>query len=114
MGDKLALKACLHFLCTFDIREQNKARSHFLLIPLMHSENLTIQKSSLPLFQNHTSEEVYKYALRHKKSLIDLAGSRIGILSLEEYQQKQKINYKRALDLHSKCLMIIFTLFNRV
>ena len=42
-GDKLALKTCLHFLGTFDIRQQNRACSHFILIPLMHSENLTIQ-----------------------------------------------------------------------
>lgn len=66
-GDKLALKTCLHFLETFDIRQQNRACSHFILIPLMHSENLTIQNRSLPLFQNHTSEKVYKYALQHKK-----------------------------------------------
>ncbi|MDC3169737.1 DUF924 domain-containing protein [Paracoccaceae bacterium] len=66
-GDKLALKTRLHFLGTFDIRQQNRACSHFILIPLMHSENLTIQKRSLPLFQNNTSAEVYKYALQHKK-----------------------------------------------
>ena len=52
---------------TFDTRKQNRACSHFILIPLMHSENLTIQKRSLPLFQNNTSAEVYKYALQHKK-----------------------------------------------
>ena len=79
--DKLALKTCLHFLGTFDIRQQTRACSHFILIPSMHSENLTSQKKSLPLFQNHTSKEVYKYALRQKKSLLDLAGSHIGILS---------------------------------
>ena len=67
LGDKLALKTCLHFLGTFDIRQQSRVCSHFILIPLMHSENLTIQERSLPLFQNHTTEEVYKYALQHKK-----------------------------------------------
>ena len=66
-GDKLALDTCLHFLCTFDISQQTRASSHFILIPLMHSENLTIQKRSLPLFKNHTSEKVYQYALRHKE-----------------------------------------------
>ena len=55
---------------TFDTRQQNRACSHFILIPLMHSENLTIQKRSLPLFQNNTSAEVYKYALQRKKIIV--------------------------------------------
>ena len=29
-GDKLVLKTCLHFLGTFDIRQQTSARSHFI------------------------------------------------------------------------------------
>ena len=47
-GDKLALETCLHCLCTFDIRQQTRSSSHFILIPLMHSDNLTNQKKSLP------------------------------------------------------------------
>ena len=66
-GDILALRTCLNCLCTFDVCIQKKERSHFILIPLMHSENLTNKKRSLPLFQNNTSAEVYKYALQHKK-----------------------------------------------
>jgi len=57
-------------LGTFDISQQNRACSQIILRPLMHSENLTIQKKSLPLFQNHISEEVYKYALQHKKIIV--------------------------------------------
>ena len=65
-GDKLALDTCLHCLYKFDIGQQTKERSHFILIPLMHSENLKIQEKSLPLFNEHTSEKVYAYALKHK------------------------------------------------
>ena len=49
---------------TFD--QQTKERSHFILIPLMHSENLKIQEKALPLFKEHTSEKVYQYPLKHK------------------------------------------------
>ena len=32
----------------------------------MHSDNLKVQKMSLPLFRMHTSDKVYQYALKHK------------------------------------------------
>ena len=65
-GDILALGTCLNCLCTFDVSRQKKERSHFILLPLMHSENLKVQEMSLPLFRAHTSEKVYQYALKHK------------------------------------------------
>ena len=65
-GDRLALETCLHCLCAFDISEQDRERSHFVLIPLMHSESLKLQEISLPLFRAHTSDKVYQYALKHK------------------------------------------------
>ena len=65
-GDKLALETCLHCLRTFDISQEESKRSHFVLIPLMHSESLKLQEMSLPLFRAHTSEKVYQYALKHK------------------------------------------------
>ena len=65
-GDMLALRTCLHCLCSFDVSQQKKERSHFILIPLMHSENLKFQEMSMPLFRMHTSEKVYQYALKHK------------------------------------------------
>ena len=65
-GDTLALDTCLHCLNTFDISQLKKEKAHFILIPLMHSENLKIQEMSLPLFQEHTSKKVYQYALKHK------------------------------------------------
>ena len=65
-GDTLALNTCLHCLNAFDVSQQKKEKAHFTLIPLMHSENLKIQKMSLPLFREHTSKKVYQYALKHK------------------------------------------------
>ena len=32
----------------------------------MHSENLTVQEMSLPLFREHTTDNVFQYALKHK------------------------------------------------
>ena len=66
VGDIFALNTCLHCLCNFDIGQQTREKSHFILIPLMHSENLTIQERSLLLFLKYTSEKVYKFALKHK------------------------------------------------
>ena len=65
-GDRFALGTCLSCLYKYDLSQQTKERSHFILIPLMHSENLKIQEKSLPLFKEYTSEEVYQYALKHK------------------------------------------------
>ncbi len=65
-GDRIALETCLNCLYAFDISQQDRERSHFVLIPLMHSESLKLQEMSLPLFRAHTSAKVYQYALKHK------------------------------------------------
>ena len=46
---------------------------HFMLIPMMHSEDLGVQEASLPLFKEHTDARVYEYALRHHE-IIDRFG----------------------------------------
>lgn len=38
---------------------------HFMLIPMMHSEDLKVQEASLPLFKEHTDARVYEYAIMH-------------------------------------------------
>ena len=40
-------------------------KRQFFLMPMMHSENLEIQKQSLPLFKALTSDNTYGYAVRH-------------------------------------------------
>ena len=39
---------------------------HFMLIPMMHSEDIVVQEASLPLFQEHTDERVYAFAIQHR------------------------------------------------
>jgi uncharacterized protein (DUF924 family) len=39
---------------------------HFMLIPMMHSEDIQVQEASLPLFQEHTDQRVYTFAVRHR------------------------------------------------
>ena len=65
-GDVVALDTCLFCLDEFDFSQQTIEKSHFTLIPLMHSENLKIQEMSLPLFRKYTTRKVYQYALKHK------------------------------------------------
>ena len=45
--------------------EKNIHKRQFYLMPMMHSEELEIQKYSLPLFRDLTSENTYDYAVRH-------------------------------------------------
>jgi uncharacterized protein (DUF924 family) len=39
---------------------------HFLLMPMMHSEDILIQEKSLPLFEMHTNELTHEYAVKHR------------------------------------------------
>jgi len=45
--------------------EPQVERRQFFLMPMMHSEDIQIQKTSLPLFRAHTTERTYDYAVRH-------------------------------------------------
>ena len=40
---------------------------HFMLIPMMHSEDLIVQNQSLPLFKKYTSSQTYDFALKHQR-----------------------------------------------
>lgn len=40
-------------------------KRHFLLMPMMHSEDIHIQKQSLPLFKTFTKPMTYDYAVKH-------------------------------------------------
>ena len=37
----------------------------FMLMPMMHSENINVQDSALPLFKKYTSVKDYEYAKKH-------------------------------------------------
>jgi len=48
------------------INHPNQGFRHFMLIPMMHSEDLEVQEASLPLFKGHTDTRVYEYAIKHR------------------------------------------------
>ena len=64
-GDFQALDLSLDAIKKGYLTEKNSGWRHFLLMPLMHSENLAIQEMSLPLFQKYTNEKTYLFAKRH-------------------------------------------------
>lgn len=45
--------------------EDDINKRHFLLMPMMHSEDIHIQKQSLPLFKTFTMPMTYDYAVKH-------------------------------------------------
>ena len=45
-------------------------RRKFMLMPMMHSENLAVQDAALPLFNNYASEKDYEYAEKHREIIV--------------------------------------------
>lgn len=65
-GDEIACALSLRSLADGTVEaEKDIHRRQFFLMPMMHSEDLKIQKQSLPLFKALTSENTYDYAVRH-------------------------------------------------
>ena len=65
-GDERALALstlCFNkdYLTNLDIH-----RRQFMLMPMMHSENLAVQDTALPLFKKYASEKDYEYAEKHR------------------------------------------------
>ena len=65
-GDERALalsQLCFNndYLTNLDIH-----RRQFMLMPMMHSENLAVQDAALPLFKKYASEKDYEYAEKHR------------------------------------------------
>ena len=65
-GDEIACSLSLRSSADGMIKaETDIHKRQFFLMPMMHSEDLEIQKQSLPLFKALTSENTYNYAVRH-------------------------------------------------
>ena len=65
-GDEIACALSLRSVAdSFLEAENNVHKRQFFLMPMMHAEDLEIQKQSLPLFKTFTSENTYDYAVRH-------------------------------------------------
>ena len=66
-GDKMALLVTLTAIEAGQLNTlKNLDHAQFVLMPLMHAENLEIQEFGLPYFKRYTSMQCYQYALRHR------------------------------------------------
>ena len=65
-GDKKAI-ALSQLCCDKDyLTNPNVQRRQFMLMPMMHSENLAVQDAALPLFKKYASEKDFEYAEKHR------------------------------------------------
>ena len=64
-GDNMALILSLRCVECDYIAHPDENWRRFMLMPMMHSEDLAIQEASLPLFQTHASKSTYEYAVAH-------------------------------------------------
>ena len=65
-GDKRAL-ALSQICCDKDyLTNPDVQRRQFMLMPMMHSENLAVQDAALPLFKKYASGKDYEYAEKHR------------------------------------------------
>ena len=66
-GDKRAL-ALSQLCCDKDyLTNPDIQRRQFMLMPMMHSENLAVQDAALPLFKKYASKKDYEYAEKHRE-----------------------------------------------
>ncbi len=66
-GDEMALVISLKAIDCDWFANLSSVFKHFLLMPLMHSEDIIVQNRSLPLFKSHTNERTYNYAIKHRE-----------------------------------------------
>ena len=65
-GDKRALTLS-QLCCDKDyLTNPEIHRRNFMLMPMMHSENLAVQDAALPLFKKYASEKDFEYAEKHR------------------------------------------------
>ena len=69
-GDKRAL-VLSQLCCDKDyLTNPEIQRRQFMLMPMMHSENLAVQDDALPLFKKYASVKDYKYAEKHRDIIV--------------------------------------------
>jgi uncharacterized protein (DUF924 family) len=64
-GDEMALALSLRCVDRGYLDTAKVSHCHFMLMPMMHSEDLEIQVSSLLLFKKYKEKRTYEYAVRH-------------------------------------------------
>ena len=65
-GDEKALELSLVCRDKGYLQHDNSTYRQFMLMPMMHSEDIAIQEESLPLFKDFTIERIYEYAMKHR------------------------------------------------
>jgi uncharacterized protein (DUF924 family) len=66
-GDEMALVFSLKgFESGYLDHYETPSERQFMLMPMMHAEDLDIQNRSLPLFKKYTSEQTHEYAIKHQ------------------------------------------------
>lgn len=65
-GDEIALALSLRCVDRGFINHESASWRQFMLMPMMHSEDLDIQDRSIPLFEEHTNPRTHDYAIKHR------------------------------------------------
>ena len=65
-GDEMALALSLRCVERQYLEPSQAARCQFMLMPMMHSEDIGIQDRSLPLFESLTNPRTHEYAVKHR------------------------------------------------
>ncbi len=65
-GDEMALVLSQKSINSEWFAKLSIAYKQFLLMPMMHSEDISIQEKSLPLFKQHTNKRTYEFAVKHR------------------------------------------------
>ena len=65
-GDEMALALSLRCVERTYLDADEPSYCQFMLMPMMHSEDIGIQNMSLPLFEKYTSKLTHEYAMKHR------------------------------------------------
>lgn len=65
-GDEMALVLSQKSINSKWFSELSMTFKQFLLMPMMHSEDISIQEKSLPLFKQHANNRTYEFAVKHR------------------------------------------------
>ena len=65
-GDEMALALSLRCVKRKYLAAAEPSYCQFMLMPMMHSEDVSIQDISLPLFEKYTSKLTHEYAMKHR------------------------------------------------
>jgi uncharacterized protein (DUF924 family) len=65
-GDPKALSICALCIEKGYLQHPDPAWRQFMLSPMMHSEDIRVQRASIRLYEEHTDSRVVEYAIRHQ------------------------------------------------